>query len=140
MKFWDTSALVPLLVAEPATAAREQLLHSDSTLLVWWATAVECASAVQRLAREGSLKAEDVAAAEIRLHHLARYWVEIEPTDLVRRQAKRLLRLHSLRVADAFQLAAALVACQHDPGTLPFVSADSHLMTAARREGFEVVP
>ncbi len=42
-------------------------------------------------------------------------------------------------MADAFQLAAALVACRFEPGQLPFVCADSRLAEAANREGFPVI-
>ncbi|MBI5771415.1 MAG: type II toxin-antitoxin system VapC family toxin [Verrucomicrobia bacterium] len=140
MRFWDSSAVVPLLVAEPATAAREKQLQADSAMLVWWGTPVECASAVQRLVRDGALRAEDATAAEARLRQLERGWIEIEPTQAVRRQAERLLRLHPLRTADALQLAAALVVCHHEPATLTFVSADEQLAVAARREGFPIEP
>ncbi|MFM8360945.1 MAG: VapC toxin family PIN domain ribonuclease, partial [Verrucomicrobiota bacterium] len=68
-----------------------------------------------------------------------RSWVEVEPTDAVRRQAQRLRRLHRLRAADARQLAAALVACQHDPSSLSFWAADERLAAAARLEGFAII-
>jgi predicted nucleic acid-binding protein len=136
--FWDSSAVVPLLVSEPATARRESQLRTDPSIVVWWGTPVECASALQRLVREASLPADDVGAAESRLRLLERQWIEVEPTQAVRRQAERLLRLHPLRAADALQLAAALIVCHHDPAALPFLTADERLATAARREGFAV--
>ena len=138
MRFWDSSAVVPLLVGEPATAERERQLRADPAMLVWWGTPVECASALQRLVRDGAMRAADARAAEARLRLLERRWAEVEPMPSVRVQAERLLRLHPLRAADALQLAAALVACQHDPGTLPFQTADERLAAAARREGFPV--
>ena len=138
MRFWDSSAVVPLLVGEPATAERERQLRADPAMLVWWGTPVECASALQRLVREGALRAVDARAAEARLRQLERRWAEVEPTQHVRTQAGRLLRLHPLRAADALQLAAALVACHHDPATLAFRTADQRLAEAARREGFPV--
>lgn len=52
----------------------------------------------------------------------------------------RLLRIHELRAADALQLAAALVLAVFDPKTLPFVTLDACLATAAEREGFAVLP
>jgi predicted nucleic acid-binding protein len=82
------------------------------------------------------MNAADTRAAEARLRQLERLWVEVEPTQTVRRQAERLVRLHPLRAADALQLAAALVACHHEPGTLPFLTADERLAEAAQREGF----
>ena len=48
--------------------------------------------------------------------------------------------IHRLRAMDALQLAAALVACGNDPTTLPFVTLDRDLITAARAEGFTVLP
>ncbi len=138
MIFWDSSAVVPLLVSEGGTAEREAQLRADSVMLVWWGTAVECASALQRLVREGALNEAGARASEVRLRHLEDHWVEVEPTAAVRRQAERLLRLHPLRAADALQLAAALVACHHEPGTLSIRTADARLADAARREGFHV--
>jgi len=136
--FWDSSAVVPLLVGEAGTAAREAQIRADPVMLVWWGTPVECASALQRLAREGGLTAAGVRASEVRLRLLEDHWVEVEPTAAVRRQAERLLRLHPLRAAGALQLAAALVACHHEPTTLVFQTADTRLADAARREGFTV--
>jgi hypothetical protein len=57
----------------------------------------------------------------------------------VRRSAERLLRTHPLRTAESLQLAAALVAADHDPATLTVVSVDERLNAAARREGFVVL-
>ena len=50
--------------------------------------------------------------------------------------AKRLLRVHDLRTADALQLAAAVYVAEARPSTLEFVSLDDRLLAAARREGF----
>ncbi len=49
------------------------------------------------------------------------------------------MRVHALRAADSLQLAAALIAANHDPATLEIVSLDARLATAARREGFKVL-
>ncbi len=51
----------------------------------------------------------------------------------------RLLRVHPLRAADAFQLAAAIAAADESPRSLPFVTFDSRLARAAEREGFPVI-
>lgn len=107
-------------------------------MVVWWGTAVECASALQRLVREGCLTPTGVDQALARLAELESHWSEVEPTALVRRQASRLLRLHPLRAADALQLAAAVVAANHDPIGIEFVSADERLNTAAGKEGFKL--
>jgi predicted nucleic acid-binding protein len=107
VKFWDTAALVPLLVDEPATAPVQQLYASDPTIIVAWTTMVECASAVARAERDGDVTASQAASAFARLDELGRVWREVEPTGDLRDVARRLLRVHRLRAADAIQLAAA---------------------------------
>ncbi len=135
MRFWDTSAIVPLLVNETATAAASDALRDDPELCVWWATGTECVSALARVEREGV----DAAAAFERLDALAETWLEVAATNPVRRTATRLLRVHSLRAADALQLAAAIVASEGEPRSLPFVTFDERLADAASREGFPIV-
>ncbi|MDA8204392.1 MAG: type II toxin-antitoxin system VapC family toxin [Chloroflexi bacterium] len=139
MRFWDSSALVPLLVGEPTTAAVIAELERDPALVVWWATQPECVSALARLEREGALAAPGMTDALGRLGTLAAAWHEVQPIALVRQTAIRLLRVHSLRAADAQQLAAAIVAAEDAPGALPFVTLDERLASAADREGFAVV-
>lgn len=139
MKFWDASAVVPLLVAEAATRSMQSLAASDPDMLVWWGTEVECASALARLERDGALDAKATQISFGRLAQLCDGWHEIEPGELVREAAKRFLRVHALRAADALQLAAAFVAAEGRPGMLRFVTLDDRLADAATREGFVVV-
>ena len=54
MRFWDTSAIVPLLVAEEMTSAALGALREDAQMYVWWGTGVECVSAIARLERRGA--------------------------------------------------------------------------------------
>ncbi len=139
MRYWDSSAMVPLLAAEASSAAMQQLLAADAGMLTWWSTAIECASALSRLEREGSIELGSVREAFRRLHVLQDAWHEITPTESVRDVSIRLLRVHDLRAADAMQLAAAWVASEGKPGALPFVCLDARLSRAAEKEGFEVV-
>ena len=139
MKFWDASAVVPLLVQEPATSAMRGLLREDRELLVWWGTSVECVSALARRQREGNLHRADFTRAEQRLRRLAGAWVEVLPTDPVRSTAERLIRVHPLRAADALQLAAAVIGAEHEPSSLTLITLDDRLGEAAEREGFTVV-
>jgi uncharacterized protein len=140
MKFWDSSALIPLIVPEPETRALGALLRADPAIAAWWGSRLECAAALARLERERRITGPNMAQARSRLDVLADQWVEIAPGPQVREQAERLLRVHALRSADAHQLAAALVASGHRPATLEFVTIDSRLADAARREGFRLLP
>jgi uncharacterized protein len=116
------------------------LLADDRDVLTWWASRIEAASALSRLGREGNLEDSALQTAFHRLDALARTWDEVLPTDPVRDQAIRLLRVHPLRAADALQLASAVVASEHRPDTLPLVTLDQRLKEAAQREGFPVLP
>ena len=138
MRFWDTSAIVPLVIVEGATAAVFKCLREDADLAVWWTTPVECASAIARLERDG-MRAPDVATAFARLDMLADTWTEIEPHGDVREIARRLLRVHPLRGPDALQLAAAYVAAERRPSSLEVVTLDERLAAAATKEGFRVL-
>jgi len=140
MKFWDSSAVVPLLVQEPSTAVLQALYARDPDIAAWWATTIECTSALARLERAGALSARDAAQAFARLAALAASWVEVEPADELRETAVRFLRVHDLRAADALQLAAAFVVSERRPPTLVLVSLDDRLALAAGREGFVVQP
>jgi uncharacterized protein len=139
MRFWDASAIVPLLINEPQHTAVDALVEEDSELLVWWGTPVEIVSALARRERDGSLQAVEVTQAIAALAELSETWEEIVPSDRIRRVATRLLRHHPLRAADSLQLAAALVAADDQPGSLEIVSLDAKLNNIARREGFRVI-
>ena len=139
MRFWDSSAVVPLLVDEPATDAVQAVLEEDPTMLVWWGTELECVSAIARLERQGDLASDATVVALQRLEALVGGWHEVQPVESVRRAARRALRVHSLRTADALQLAAATVGSEGQAASLDVVSLDDRLSDAARREGFAVL-
>lgn len=140
MRFWDASAIVPLLVHDEGRETMLAELERDQGMFVWWGTSVECVSAISRREREGAISLADATIAIERLHALSQSWQEVLATDAVRGTALRLLRVHALRAADSLQLAAAVVAAEGEPRRLPFVSLDDRLNEAATREGFAVVP
>jgi predicted nucleic acid-binding protein len=139
VRFWDSSAIVPLLVAESSSVAVMGEFELDPEIVAWWATEAECVSALARLEREGSLLPASMAEGLGRLGALARAWREVQPVTVVGETAIRLLRVHPLRSADALQLASAIVAAEGHPATLPLVTLDGRLAQAAEREGFVIV-
>lgn len=139
MRYWDTSAVLPLIVDEPARQRLLTLYEEDPQLVTWWATAIEIASAVARREREGTITSDEADAALKSAKRLGAAWHEVVPSEMVRRTAERLLRLHNMRAADSLQLSAALIAANHDPTTLEMVCFDNRLTLAARREGFTVI-
>lgn len=139
MRFWDTSGLVPLLLEQAATAEVGALLSEDPEIAVWWGTPVECASAAARLRREERLTVDEEERVLELLDSLRASWLEIVPSEEVRDQAVRMLRVHGLKAADAFQLAAARV-WAGSMDRLELVTYDDRLALAARLEGFRVLP
>ncbi len=140
MRFWDTSAVIPLVARESRSEALLQLLEQDTGMVVWWATRVECVSAISRRAREVTLVPEGEASARELLNDLSETWTEVQPTARLRTLAEQALTLHSLRAADALQLASALIWCGERPQGRPFVCLDERLRNAASRSGFTLLP
>lgn len=138
MRFWDSSAVVPLLLSEPASDAMRELYRNDPEIVVWWGTEVEVTSAIARLERAQQLTTRIATQALRRWTELTHALHEVAPSEAVRSSACRYLRVHDLRAADALQLGAAYVAAETRPASLVLVSLDERLATAAQKEGFTV--
>lgn len=139
MRFWDSSAIVPLCLEQPSSRAAHALREDDPSMAVWWGTPGECWSAFSRLRREGVLDVAEEEAARIHLRALQESWSEVQPSEEVRSHAARLLRLHPLRAQDVLQLAAALVWAGSPPAG-EVVVFDRRLEEAARLESLTPVP
>jgi predicted nucleic acid-binding protein len=122
--FWDSSALVPLLVPEPQSAALATLVTADKEATIWWGTPLECQSALHRRNREHPIPAAVMTTAIERIRTVVEHADTVSP----------------LRAADALQLAAALLWCEEQPHSEGFVSLDVRLREAALKEGFTVLP
>lgn len=142
MKFWDSSALIPLLVKETHSRSYADILKSDKgRMMVWWGSPIECVSAIARKVHERALTEEDATRAIARMEVLRDSWIEVEPSEAIRKHAVRILRNHDLRAGDALQLAAAWVATgDASPGTITILTVDERLRRAALRDGFDVMP
>ena len=140
MRFWDSSALLPLISEEVDSSIVTSLLQEDGYITVWWGTWAECAVAVSRLRREGGIDEEREEMTRDILDMLAETWVEIRPEDDLRLLSTLLSKYHPLKTADCFQLAAALRWCEGDANGSGFVCLDNRLRDAAVAEGFDVPP
>jgi predicted nucleic acid-binding protein len=140
VRFWDSSAVVPLLVAQASSAQTDRWIGDDGQVALWTLTPIEVSSAVRRLARDGTISERQADQAERRTDELVRASHVVVDVEAVKSRAARLLRLHVLRAADALQLGAALEwATGHPTGRIVH-TLDARLAVAARREGFDVVP
>jgi len=138
MRFWDSSAIVSLIVEEAGSAACRRLLRADHGVAVWALSRVEVLSAIWRRVRAGDMEQAGAVLAIRRLDALAAHWIEVDGLDAVRARAERILAVHPLRAADALQLAAALVLSKDRPHW-PFVTGDEQLAGVAELEGFNVI-
>ena len=139
MRFWDSSAIIPLMIVEAGSARVRNWFDSDSEIIVWSLTRVELLSAIARRRREDSRSAAMLTVARRNILRAWDGWSEITTVELVRRHAERLVESYPLRAADALQLGAALIAAEGDPTNLELVTLDRSLADAAEREGFAVL-
>ena len=139
VRFWDSSALVPLVLAEPTTTRVRSWLREDPTVAVWTFTRLEVLSALARRRRATPGMRRQIAAARREFLDAWPRWSEVTMVDAVKRLAERLVETHPLRAADALQIGAALVAAENEPETLEFVTLDARQAEAAEREGLRVV-
>jgi predicted nucleic acid-binding protein len=139
VRFWDSSAVVPLLVRQESSPRTENWLVEDAGMVLWTLTPVEVMSAFRRLVRERSLEENGARIAERRLDQLVAACHVVIDVPAVKGLATRLLRFHALRAFDALQLGAALLWSEGHPEGRTLHTLDGRLGSAAEREGF-VVP
>jgi uncharacterized protein len=139
VRFWDTSALIPLIVSERGTGRAERWLRDDPDVVVWTLTRVELLSALARRRREEPQSARRLLSARREILTAWDRWSEVTAVERVRRYAERVVESHAIKAADALQIAAALVAAEDNPASLDFVTLDSNQAVAAEREGFRVL-
>ena len=139
MRYWDASALVPLVVAEPASSLVRKLLAEDDRIITWVWTRTEIVSAIERRTREGSLSRTQRREVLGRFDAFASHWDEVTDVLAVRSRANALLARHPLRAADAGQLGAALLVQEQLAGPLTFVCVDQRVSSAAELEGLRIL-
>ncbi|HUP49306.1 MAG TPA: type II toxin-antitoxin system VapC family toxin, partial [Thermoanaerobaculia bacterium] len=139
MRYWDASAIIPLVVAEPSSAEVRGWLEEDPAIVTWAWTRVELINAVERRARQGELTREHRRNCLDRFEALAAAWDEVSDLFSVRARAIPLLARHALRAADAAQLGAALLVAEGNPASLQFVCLDERLARTAELEGLQLL-
>jgi hypothetical protein len=118
----------------------ETLLQRDPEVAFYWGAPLECASLLVAAQRQQRISPADLQKARIVLDHLRQLAFEVQPTDVVRARALRILSVHTLRAAAALELAAALIWCKEQTQGAGLVSLHEPLRLAAAREGFRVLP
>jgi uncharacterized protein len=101
-------------------------------------TEVEVASALARRWREGAFDLAERDRALAALAHDLEVITVVEVVAAVTSRARALLVRHTLRAADALQLASCLV-LRDGAGTVAFAAFDDRLIAAAQAEGLQVL-
>jgi predicted nucleic acid-binding protein len=139
VKYWDSSALVSLVIQQPRTDFVRETLRKDGAIASWWGSYLECWGAICRLRREGVITEQQALDTRSHLRVMASQWFVLNDLAGIREHAERLLAAHALRTADAIQLAAACALARGQNGAIEFVCLDQRLADAATREGFRVL-
>ncbi len=133
--YFDTSAIVPLLVEEDGTiAARDIWLGADRVVSVRLAL-VEARAALAQANRNTRISAEQLRTLTHELEGLFVQLDLVDVEDVLVRQAAELAEVQALRAYDAVHLAAALQVLDPD---LVLVAGDRALLSAAESVGLMV--
>ena len=135
----DTSALLKRHVSESGTLEIERLVDFPATIMTSELSRVEMYSALNRLVREGGLRASEYKELSTDIENLfaARYLLVPVTVDIIK-IAKGILERHPLRAYDSVHLASAIFANQElvtgGQLGLTFVCSDQRLLAAAAAE------
>ncbi len=130
--YFDTSAIVPLLVHEPTTDHCARVWNEATRIVCARLVYPEACAALARAVRMQRLTSAQMVAATAELDDLVDQVDFIEITENLARVAGRLAQQHGLRGYDAVHLAAGVTIADHD---VVFVTGDADLAGAATASG-----
>lgn len=133
--YFDTSAVVPLLVAEPGSARAATLWDGADRVVSVRLVYPETRAALAQAERLGRLTARQLRGAVTELHSLFEGIDLVEVDDALARRAGELADARRLRGYDAVHLAAANRV--NDPDVV-VVAGDGALLDAATAEGMTI--
>ncbi len=130
--YFDTSALIPLLIDEPLSEVAVRVWRRASWVASTRVSYVEARSGLARACRMGRISPTELREAVEGLETLHRQLHQVEVTADLAEKAGQLAEDLALRSYDAIQLAAA---ASLDPDDLVVVTGDRRLATAAQTLG-----
>ena len=137
LAFWDSSALVKLLVEEAGTDLAAALWDGSSSIVASQLVVPEVAAALATARRTGRLDGRRAGIARSQWGQFRAALDLVDVTPEVADGAAQLAGAHPLSGADAVHLATALLLREVD---LLVATWDQRLATAAVAEGLAVVP
>jgi predicted nucleic acid-binding protein len=133
--YFDTSAIIPLIVDEPASVDSERVWNEADRVVGVRLLYAEARAALARAERMGRVDGRQLGRAIDELDALVDAVDFVEVTDQLVRVAGQLAEDHALRGYDAVHLAAALSVADDD---LVLVTGDRELAAAALDLGLGV--
>lgn len=133
--YFDTSAIIPLIVDEPASPDCERVWNEATRVVGVRLLYAEARAALARAERMGRVDRRQLGRAIAELDALLDAVDFVEVTDHLVRVAGRLAQDHALRGYDAVHLAAALSVADDD---LVLITGDHELAAAALDLGLGV--
>jgi predicted nucleic acid-binding protein len=135
--YFDTSAVVPLLVDEATTELCSRLWNESTRVVSVRLVYPEARAALAQARRLGRITRSQLVEAVAELDSLVDQIDIIELGADIARSAGDLAEQHGLRGYDSVHLAAALVVADDE---LVLVTGDTELATAAMSAGIAVAP
>jgi predicted nucleic acid-binding protein len=133
--YFDTSALVPLLVSEPSSPTCSQLWNEATRVISSRLVYPEARAALAQAERMQRLTATELRTAVEDLNSLVEEIDYLEVTASLAMSAGQFAEAHALRGYDAVHLASANAA---NDAELVLVTGDQHLRSAAAQIGISV--
>ncbi len=133
--YFDTSALIPLIIEEPTSIACNRLWNESDSIVSSHLLYVEARAALSRANRMNRLTDVSLRSAFDLLDELHAEITYVQITELLVQSAGQLAQEYGLRGYDAVHLAATLVV---DDPDLIFVTGDRDLADAASRAGLAI--
>ncbi len=130
--YFDTSAMIPLLIDEPLSGLAERVWRRASWVASARVSYVEARSGLARACRMGRISPVELREAVEGLKRLHRQLHQVEITADLAERAGQLAEELALRACDAIQLAAA---ASLDIDDMVVVTGDRKLATAAQTLG-----
>jgi predicted nucleic acid-binding protein len=139
MIYWDSSAALATFISEPRSLEIHRFLEQNEEIAAYTSiiTPLEIESAIQRRLREKSLTDQEADTAQLYALDFRRSIFLVVTDQNSLDMALHLQKIYFLRPGDALQLAAARLGTDN-PGKIFFLSLDTRLNEAARREGFQI--
>jgi uncharacterized protein len=135
ISYFDTSAIVPLIISEPSTEVCNRLWNESARVVSARLLYPEARAALAKAERMERLSPTHLRAAIVELELIIPEVDYVKLTEALARRAGELAQAHQLRGYDAVHLVAALAVADPD---LVLVTGDADLAAAANSIGIAV--